>query len=128
MLNRDGYVTFAVIQLSSFIHSYCGGGCFKTYFLKKDTPSSISTSILRTVFFVFFSSKSFKKMLKKKKSVLLLPSVWREECSLYIKSLLLELIDIKIWVSAAKELHATPSFISSVLMHFFGPALWLVAS
>lgn len=66
MLNRDGYVTFAVIQLSSFIHSYCGGGCFKTYFLKKDTPPSVSTSILRTVFFVFFSSKSFKKMLKKK--------------------------------------------------------------
>lgn len=66
MLNREGYVIFAVIQLSSFTHCYCGGECFKTYFFKKDTPPSVSTSILRNVFFVFLSSKSFKKMLKKK--------------------------------------------------------------
>lgn len=32
-VEQDGYVNFAWwIQLSSFIHSYCGGGCFKTYF------------------------------------------------------------------------------------------------
>ena len=63
VLNREGYVIFIfiVIQFSSFIHSYCGGGYFKTYFLKKTLPQALALLFLEMCFLSFSPLKVFKK-------------------------------------------------------------------
>lgn len=62
VLNRGQGGNFAVIQLSSFIHSYCGGGCLK--FFKKTLPQALALLFLELCF-CLFTPLSLKKCKKK---------------------------------------------------------------
>ena len=57
---------YFLLLFRSFIHSYCGGGYFKTYFLKKTFPQALALLFLEMCFLSFSPLKVLKKMLKKK--------------------------------------------------------------